>query len=122
MPVDPSDIEDHAERVSEDYDDEEAMRSAVSRKYYSLFHLVRSNLKGHRKSDFNFGQGDHGEAKRILRELVDNDLSEDFDDLHKDRKRADYELDRTIDKLFYKRFENKFKSTKRRIENQVLNN
>lgn len=120
MGIDPSDIGDHAERVDEEYSDEPARRSVISRKYYHLFHLVRSSTKSHPESSYNFEGGDHGEAKRVLRELVDGDLADSFDDLRKARNRADYDLDDRVDPLDHRRVSKKYERVKNRIENQII--
>lgn len=120
MGIEPSDIGDHAHRIEEEYSDEPARRSAISRKYYHLFHLVRSETQPLRVSNYSADGTDHGEAKRVLRELVDNDLADWFDDLREARNRADYELDKTVDSLDIRRVNEKYERTKNRVENQII--
>lgn len=98
MPVTPSDFNDHKDRIKS-HDDEISMRCAISRGYYHAFHMTRQKGSGRPEADFNYGPGDHGKAKQFLKKAVGRGLSDDFDDLHSKRKKADYELNDTIDDM-----------------------
>lgn len=122
MGIEPSDIGDHANRVDQEYSDEPARRSVISRKYYHLFHLVRSSTESHPESDYSYGSGDHGEAKRVLRELVDKNLADSFDSLREDRNRADYDINDRVDSFDHRRVTKTYERVKSRIENQLVEN
>jgi len=101
MGVQPSDFEDHSDRVSGDYNDEISYRSAISRKYYYIFHLIREE----NRSDFSFGHGDHGRAKDLARQKGGRSLADDLDDLRDERNRADYDIDDNVSDLDLATFE-----------------
>ncbi|MFB6188034.1 MAG: hypothetical protein ABEI86_14365 [Halobacteriaceae archaeon] len=89
----PSDFENHSDRVSNEYNDEISYRSAISRKYYFIFHLIREQ----NRSYFSFEQGDHGKAKKLARQKGGPNLADDLDDLRDERNRADYDIVSDLD-------------------------
>jgi uncharacterized protein (UPF0332 family) len=101
MGVNSDDFENHGDRISADYNDEIAYRCTISRKYYHIFHKLRETYPSY----FDFGPGDHGKAKKLIRENVDKQLADDLDDLHSDRKDADYDIDDNIEELDLQTFE-----------------
>ncbi|OYR54639.1 hypothetical protein DJ71_27245 [Halorubrum sp. E3] len=105
MGVQPTDFEEHSDRIKDDYDDEISRRCAISRGYYYAFHLTREKGDSHPKGNFNYGAGDHAKAKQFLRKAVGNDLADDLDDLHDKRKTADYDLNDDVDEMFLSIFE-----------------
>lgn len=105
MGVQPSDFEDHSDRISNDYNDEISCRSAISRKYYYIFHLIREQNRSH----FSFEQGDHGRAKTLARQKGGKSLADDLDDLRDERNRADYDIDDNVENLDLATFEHNLK-------------
>lgn len=99
MGVGPDDFKDHSERVENDYSDEVARRSAISRGYYSAFHFVREHGDSYSESNFTYGRGDHGRAKDFLRSIGEVDLADDLHTLQQQRKTADYDIDEELDEL-----------------------
>lgn len=96
MTVQPVDFDDHADRVSSSFNDEIALRCAISRKYYYAFHYVRENGQSHPSADFQFGGGDHGHAKKFLKDIGQKQLSNILFKLHKRRKKADYDIGKNV--------------------------
>ncbi|WP_193308534.1 hypothetical protein [Halorubrum halophilum] len=105
MGVQPTDFKKHSDRTDNDYGDEISRRCAISRGYYYAFHLTREKGDNHPKGKFNYGPGDHGNAKKFLRKAVGKNLADDLDDLHEKRKVADYELDNDVDEMYLSIFQ-----------------
>lgn len=101
MPVSDQEFEDFAHRLDEDYSNEMSRRSAISRHYYGCFHKIRETGNDDRDSDFSFGKGgnDHKEAQDWLRRKGQSKLAQKVHRLHEMRKKADYDIDDTIEDI-----------------------
>lgn len=104
MPISPIDFDRHKDRIRS-FDDEISRRCAISRGYYYAFHATRERGSNHPRGNFNYGPGDHGNAKTFLRRAVDKTFADELDDLHEKRKKADYELDEDVDDMYLAVFE-----------------
>jgi len=99
MVVGHEDFERHSKRVNNEFSDEIARRCVMSRVYYSAFHYVRENGRNDPSSNFTSGGGDHGAAQQLLRDKGRRTLAQNLNTLHEERKRADYDLDETIESV-----------------------
>lgn len=115
MTVQPDDFNDHADRISSSHNDEIARRCAISRKYYYAFHYVRENGQSHPSANFQFGPGDHGRAKGLLKDIGQKQLANLLFKLHKRRKEADYDIGKNIEEKDL----NKMESDLNKFINQV---
>ncbi|MFB6162199.1 MAG: hypothetical protein ABEJ86_01990 [Halococcoides sp.] len=104
MPVSPSDFEEHADRVDDEFEDEIARRASISRRYYSIFHRFREENADHDESKFTYRTGDHREASDFLNRLGYNDLADDFHSIRSKRNEADYDIDDSIGEFEYQMF------------------
>ncbi|MFW6436419.1 MAG: hypothetical protein ACOCYZ_02165 [Halococcoides sp.] len=104
MPVSPSDFEEHADRVDDEFDDEIARRGSISRRYYYIFHRFRAENADHDESEFTDSGGDHQEASKFLRRLGHNDLADELYKLRAKRNKADYDIDKSVGEFEYEMF------------------
>jgi len=109
MVVDHADFESHSDRISNRFSDEIARRCAMSRRYYSAFHFVRENGRSDPNSNFTDGGGDHQAAQQLLRAKGRPALAQKLNTLHEERKRADYDIDDTIESIDVNRMERTYR-------------
>lgn len=96
MVVSPNQFDSHSDRIDEEFDGEMTRRCIISRKYYYIFHAMRSELADDEMSKFSGHGSDHGEASKLLDRLGHSDLSDIYDDLRNKRNKADYDIDENI--------------------------
>lgn len=104
MGVAPDDFRIHADRIFDDYSDEISRRCAISRGYYYAFLYTREKGNQHPRGNFAYGAGDHGNARDFCREIGGKPLSKQLNNLHVERKKADYELSINIEVIDVKKF------------------
>lgn len=87
-----------SQRSHEKFDDEISRRSAMSRGYYFVFHLIRECFRSHSKAKFgeNDNESDHKKAKKFLEKTNNRQLAKQYYYLHERRKTADYDIDDNI--------------------------
>lgn len=96
MTVGPSDFEDFADRVQNTFSDEIDRRNAIRARYYHIFHLIRENGDSEPEVTFQQDAGDHGRVKDLLDAKGEPGLEQDIAKLHRARRHADYDLDKTV--------------------------
>jgi len=96
MSVEYFDFHDQYETLKDDAESEINRRTAINRGYYYSFHRVREECRDDPASDFSNGSGDHTEVIRFFKRRNLYDLADLFENLQAERKKADYELHKTI--------------------------
>lgn len=109
MPVTPDEFNTQSERTKRNFDDEIALRCAISRKYYNVFHFVRENADSHPSVEFQ-EQGDHTRVVNFIDDIGRSNLSDDVAWLKRKREEADYDLDEEFDEMDYEMFNREFQS------------
>lgn len=103
MSITPKDFLEHCENIRDGNDSEIIRRDVISRGYYYVYHYIRTRWES--EENYPSGGSKHIAAQEFLKEEVGKDLADDLDDLHGERKLADYRLSKTISKLDMRLFE-----------------
>lgn len=104
MPVSPDDFATCADQLTSNGSDEISRRSAISRRYYYIFHKVREENDNHADSRFSYRGGDHQEAVDFLKRIGYNNLADGYHDIRVKRNEADYDISNSIGQFEYQMF------------------
>ncbi len=96
MAIEYFDFHDQYKALKDNAESEINRRTAINRGYYYSFHRVREECRDDLASDFSNGSGDHTEVIRFFKRKNLYDLADLFENLQTERKKADYELQKTI--------------------------
>lgn len=106
MTVGPDRFKQHAERVADEFEDEIAYRSAISRGYYCAFHHTKQTAESYNERISEKGRA-HREVRKFLERNGHNTLARDLKSLRGDRNEADYDIsDENIEDMDWAIFRN----------------
>jgi len=121
MPITPDSFLEHCEDIRENYSLEEIVRrDIVSRGYYYTYHYVRTRWGGNPNYP-STSEGRHIAAQEYFRHIGEKQLADDLDDLHTQRKLADYNLENSITSLDRKLFERERDQFIQVLEESLIN-